>query len=78
MTDLPLSLGPTPIYRDGRALDLLPGTCFACHIRNHPRKWAPDPDSPARKRTLVLCFDGTGESFDADVSQLDPMIFDRY
>lgn len=25
------------------------------------------PPHPSRARTLVLCFDGTGDSFDADV-----------
>ena len=73
MTPLPLP-GPAPISVGGRALDLAEGTCFACPIRDHPREWVPDPNDLRRKRTLVLCFDGTGESFDADVSQLDPVI----
>ena len=31
----------------------------------------PDPNCPKREgRTLILCFDGTGDSFDADVSRL--------
>ena len=44
--------------------------CFACNPPyKHPREWKPDPDSPERHgRTLVLCFDGTGDSFDQDVS----------
>ncbi|KIK52337.1 hypothetical protein GYMLUDRAFT_180219 [Collybiopsis luxurians FD-317 M1] len=28
------------------------------------------PDDPSRKRTLVLCFDGTGDQFDADNSNV--------
>ena len=34
------------------------------------RNWIPDPYSPfvKRNRTLVLCFDGTGDCFDGDVS----------
>lgn len=35
--------------------------------------WVPNPESPAerdtRPRTLVLCFDGTGDQFDDDVSE---------
>jgi hypothetical protein len=75
MASLPL-LGPTPISVDGHPFDLPQGTCFACPSteRQHLRKWAPALDNPLRKRTLVLCFDGTGESFDADVSKLDPII----
>ena len=31
----------------------------------------PDPNCPKREgRTLILCFDGTGDSFDKDVSRL--------
>lgn len=33
-----------------------------------PHNWVPDPDDPRRARTLVLCFDGTGDQFDDDVS----------
>jgi hypothetical protein len=45
--------------------------CFSCdHPNEHPRVWSPDPNGPERNRTLVLCFDGTGDSFDADVSLL--------
>ena len=37
----------------------------------HPRKWISYPDGPERKQcTLVLCFDGTGDSFDESISQL--------
>lgn len=36
--------------------------------------WIPYPNSPAEKnnrpRTLVLCFDGTGDQFDDDVSSV--------
>lgn len=36
--------------------------------------WVPDPESPiekdSRPRTLVLCFDGTGDQFDDDVSNI--------
>lgn len=36
--------------------------------------WVPDPESPTEKdsrpRTLVLCFDGTGDQFDDDVSNI--------
>jgi len=76
MTPLPLP-GPAPVSVDGRTLDLLEGTCFACPTRDHLRAWAPAPGDPLRKRTLVLCFDGTGDSFDADVSQLDPITLDH-
>jgi len=42
-------------------------TCFACDPPyRHRRVWIPDGPTP---RTLVLCFDGTGDSFDNDVSQ---------
>ena len=35
----------------------------------HPRKWISYPDGSERKaRTLILCFDGTGDSFDDSVS----------
>jgi len=35
----------------------------------HLREWEAGPDGPERRgRTLVLCFDGTGDSFDEDVS----------
>ena len=79
MPSLPL-IGLTPISVDDRILDPPSGLCFACPSHDthpHPRKWAPAPDGPLRERTLVLCFDGTGESFDADVSQLNPIILDH-
>jgi len=28
------------------------------------RRWIPDPDTKGRSRTLVICFDGTGDRFD--------------
>ena len=35
----------------------------------HPRQWVSCPNGPERKeRTLILCFDGTGDSFDDSVS----------
>lgn len=34
------------------------------------RNWVPDPTKEPRARTLVLCFDGTGDQFDDDVCQL--------
>ncbi|TDL28059.1 hypothetical protein BD410DRAFT_761386 [Rickenella mellea] len=37
------------------------------------RRWVPDPDAPENKtrpRTLVLCFDGTGDQFDDDNSNV--------
>jgi len=44
--------------------------CFACDPPyEHLREWKPDPNGLERHgRTLVLCFDGTGDSFDEDVS----------
>lgn len=42
--------------------------------------WVPDPESPTEKdsrpRTLVLCFDGTGDQFDDDVSEI--LVFESY
>ena len=40
--------------------------CSACDPSDHQRVWIPDGPTA---RTLVLCFDGTGDSFDEDVSQ---------
>ena len=71
MTSLPL-LCQIPTSANGRTSDPLSGPRSARPSHNHPRKWVPAPDS--RGRTLVLCFDGTGESFDMDVSQLGPII----
>ena len=43
--------------------------CFTCDPSDgHERAWIPQ-DGP-KERTLVLCFDGTKDSFDQDVSQL--------
>jgi len=71
----PLPLGPTPIPVDGPAPDPLPGTDPAHPSPDQPSKWTTGLDDP--ERTLVLCFDGTGESFDVDVSQLDPIALDH-
>ena len=64
---------PTPdiISVGGDILYPNPGKgCFTCiPPYAHTREWIPDPQSSERKgRTLVLCFDGTGDSFDDDVS----------
>ena len=63
---------PSPISVGGRSLYPNPGkTCTACTTeRKHRREWISEPSGPDRQRTLVLCFDGTGDSFDKDVSQL--------
>ena len=43
--------------------------CFTCAPPyQHSREWIPDPNG-SKDRRLVLCFDGTGDSFDEDVSQ---------
>ena len=39
----------------------------------HERAWVPE-DGP-KERTLVLCFDGTKDSFDQDVSQLSNLSY---
>jgi hypothetical protein len=59
----PIAIGGQAVYPDGNA-------CFTCTPQyGHPREWHPKPDeNPTRPRTLVLCFDGTGDSFDVDVS----------
>jgi len=49
--------------------------CFACDPPpyKHLREWKADPNGPERRgRTLVLRFDGTGDSFDEDVSEHHP------
>jgi len=52
--------------------------CFSCGPPyDHLREWKPNPDIPGRERTLVLCFDGTGDSFDQDVSQLQSLYNSR-
>jgi len=74
MTPLP-PLDPAPIPVDGCAPNPLPGTDPAHPPDVQLPKWTTGPDK--RQRTLVLCFDGTGESFDVDVSQLDPIVLDH-
>ncbi|KAF9786823.1 hypothetical protein BJ322DRAFT_1052259 [Thelephora terrestris] len=70
MTTIPL-LGPTPISLGGETLHPDGHACFTCNPPyQHPREWAPNPQTPGRKRTLVLCFDGTGDSFDQDNSNV--------
>jgi uncharacterized Zn-finger protein len=45
--------------------------CFSCNPPyEHPRVWIPDPEETRRAKTIVLCFDGTGDSFDEDVGVL--------
>ena len=68
MSAIPL-LGPAPIVAGGGTLNPEVNACFTCTPPyQHSREWKPDPDSPDRRRTLVVCFDGTGDSFDQDVS----------
>lgn len=68
MHTIPL-LGSTPISIGGTTFSPDCSACFSCTPPyQHPREWKPDPDSD-RSRTLVLCFDGTGDSFDQDVSR---------
>lgn len=65
MSTTPL-LGPAPITVGESIFDPKPGKCFACTPPyKHDRVWIPD----TTERTLVLCFDGTGDSFDHDVSR---------
>ena len=46
-------------------------TAIGISRESTPRNWVPDPaDEPGRPRTLVLCFDGTGDQFDDDVYHL--------
>ncbi|KAF9651414.1 hypothetical protein BDM02DRAFT_3091324 [Thelephora ganbajun] len=71
MTTISKLLGPIPIPVGGRILDPDLTKCFACTPPyEHQRQWEPSPDNPNRGRTLVLCFDGTGESFDVDNSNV--------
>lgn len=64
-------LGPAPVAAGGDTLNPEVNACFTCTPPyQHARQWKPDPDTPGRPRTLVLCFDGTGDSFDQDVSGL--------
>ena len=68
MSTLPL-FGPTPIATKEGTLNPAVDACFTCTPPYlHPREWIPNPNSE-RNRTLVLCFDGTGDSFDQDVSR---------
>ena len=70
MTTIPF-VGAAPIAVGGGTFNPEVNACFACTPSyQHPREWKPDPDTPDRQRTLVLCFDGTGDSFDQDVSCL--------
>ena len=61
-------LGPTHVPLEGDTLRSR--HAYSTHISadQYPRNWRPDPNDPTRKRTLVLCFDGTADSFDLDVS----------
>ena len=69
MPAVPL-LGPVPIKAGRCILNPKPDRCFACTpIYEHERQWIPK-SIPGMARNLVLCFDGTGDSFDKDVSQL--------
>ena len=57
-----ITIGGATVYPDTNS-------CFACTPPfDHQRDWQPKPDTPGRARTLVVCFDGTGDSFDQDVS----------
>jgi len=73
MSAIPL-LGPAPIVSEGGGtLNPKVDLCFTCTPPyKHDRVWKPDPNSPDRRRTLVVCFDGTGDSFDQDVSGSSP------
>ena len=66
MATIPL-LGPAPISLEGGTFNPKLNSCFSCTPPyEHPRVWIPNGPTG---RTLVLCFDGTGDSFDQDVSQ---------
>lgn len=75
MSEIPPS-GAAPTTARGDALYADGKSCFVCSPPyKHLREWIPDPNHLNRPRTLVLCFDGTGDSFDQDVSRstvLDP------
>jgi hypothetical protein len=65
----PTFIGAAPISVGGDTLHPNANACFTCTPPyQHAREWQPDPNTPDRGRTLVLCFDGTGDSFDQDVS----------
>lgn len=72
MTTIPPP-APTAIA-EGTASDQDPNKCFACAPPlEHDRVWisnpkTSDPEHP-RSRTLVLCFDGTGDLSKDHVSQ---------
>jgi uncharacterized protein (DUF2235 family) len=62
---------PVPIAVNGDTLLPNANACFACTPPyKHVREWRPDPDTIDRQRTLVVCFDGTGDSFDQDNSNV--------
>jgi hypothetical protein len=76
--------GPVAIETDNGLLGPAIDACFTCRPPfQHKREWISDPKitghgntdpktanpKRSRGRTLVLCFDGTGDSFDEDVSQ---------
>ena len=64
-------LGPTPVPLGGNTLRP-PRYAYFTRIPPDQRSCdrRPDLNPPTRKRTLVLCFDGTADSFDLDVSRL--------
>ncbi|EJD04194.1 uncharacterized protein FOMMEDRAFT_167433 [Fomitiporia mediterranea MF3/22] len=46
---------------------------FGIQRESAPRNWVPDPESrdeEGRARTLIMCFDGTGDQFDDDNSNV--------
>jgi hypothetical protein len=64
---------PAPVKTNDGLLGPVVDACFTCDPPfQHKRVWISDPKTAdpedPRGRTLVLCFDGTGDSFDADVS----------
>ena len=65
----PTIMSPVEVPLHAPALVPNANVCFACKpLPKHERVWKPDPNTPDRHRTLVVCFDGTGDSFDQDVS----------
>lgn len=75
------SLGEGPKHKHGK------GTGKGARIRdahardethddNYRPEWAPNPhnkdEEKYRPRTLIVCFDGTGDQFDSDVSLNEP------
>lgn len=66
-----IPLGPLPIAIGGDIIYPKKDACFACTPPyQHPRKWIPDSSNGRMQRTLVLCFDGTCDSFDKDNSNV--------